>query len=281
VTDLRETAEQAAAELRAAFADWADPIAMLQVGTGFDPIGLFDECLGSVPLGALSGMPAGPGATGAPELRLGTCGARQVLLAYGRHYLYESADIGPAVLPACAALLAGIRNFVFLGPCESLREDFKPGTWVALTDYVNNTGRSPLVGNPGLARDAFPDMRMAFCQQLIAGIVNSAAEVGVTPRLGVFQANLGPEQPTPAEAEVARNNGADVTGFALVPETIAAHAMGGAAAALALVTNFAPSYWAKPTSHEDTQKECRFASPPMMRALRDFLADADMPDTGS
>jgi len=271
---LRKSAEQAAAALRQAFPELGSPAAFLQVGTGFDLAGLLDREYGRIPLSRLPDMPDAPSPAGHPlELVCGDCAGARVLIALGHRHVYEGHGVRAAVLPVCAAALCGTRNILLFGRADSLRPDLKPGTLVMLIDYINSMGASPLLGNADLGNEAFPDLREAYAQELIAALINAADEVGLSSRLGVYQANLGPQFPTPGEAEVARRNGADLTGFSLVPETIAARAMGCRVAAVALVTNLAPSPGTRPVTFADCSNEAGLASPDIVRALRVFFAE--------
>jgi len=275
---LRSQAERAASEIRKAFPAIDSPVVMLQLGVGFDPEGLFDRKLGAISLNDLPDMPSAPSPAGHPlELSLGECGDSQVLLAHGRRHLYEGYGAEPCVAPVCAAFLCGVRNFVFVSVAAGIHEEFKPGSWVFLTDYINNLGASPLVGNPGIAADFFPDMTEAFSQELTSQLINAGSRAGLTPRLGTYQANLGPQLETPAEADIARSNGADVVGASIVLETIVARAMGARAAGAALVTHRAAVHGARPVRFADVAQDSRLCSPPLMQAVRLFARGETAP----
>lgn len=270
---IREQSEAAAALLLRRFSAWKAPVAMVQLGRGFDPTALFDEELQAMPLAELPGLAAAAAAGMEGELRLGCCGSYQVLLVTGCHSFYEGHGAGVCVLPACAAARAGIANFLLLDAARSIRDDFKPGTWVMLTDCINNLGTSPLVGNLDLGEDAFPDMNGAFSQALNAEVANAAAATGLTLRLGVAQVNLGPQFDSPAEVEAARRSGADLTGTGVILETVALRALRRRVAGLLLVTHLAASHAARPPRYQEILEACRYCSTQMMRGLRACLRD--------
>ncbi|OGV70374.1 MAG: hypothetical protein A3K19_27070 [Lentisphaerae bacterium RIFOXYB12_FULL_65_16] len=266
---MREQVECAAAALRAALPAWQTPVGVVQLGTGFDPAGLLDEELGSFSFSDIPGMPPGPSPAGHP-LRgvLGRCGEVQILLLNGHRHVFEGYGIAPCVLPVCAAVACGVRNVILLVTGGGVHEEFRPGTWVAATDYVNNQYTSPLVGNLDLGGEECLDMTQAFSQPLLSEVVNAASEVGVTVRMGTYQADVGPQLQTPLEVEIARQHGADALGMNGVQETIAACAMGARTAALILVNYLAAHHAGKPPSFAQIAEVSAFASPPMMRALR-------------
>ena len=278
---LKQQVQHAAEKIKTAFPAFDAPVSLIQTGTGFDSADLPDRILGTLPLSELPGMPEENSPAGHPlTISLCACDQAQFLLLRGRRHLYEGYGPAPCVIPILAARLCGIRHFILFSVCASLRDDLKPGTWVVLTDHINNLGTSPLVGNTDCSTSGYPDMSQAYSQELNSGIINVAAEQGLTPRLGVYQADLGPQFQTPAEAEAARRNGADIVGHSVVLETIAAHAAGGEAATLALVTYAAATCGGRPLDHADAVEGSRFCSPPMMRALRLHLCNAVTPNSG-
>jgi purine-nucleoside phosphorylase len=272
-TQLPGLAQAASKLLRDRLALEGNIAAFVQTGSGFDLQNLLDETLASLPLNELPGMPDLPSPAGHPlRVTLGRCGTNLILLCEGRRHLYEGLGMVPCVLPVCAAAHCGIRKAIFLCAAGGIREDLKPGALVAVTDYINNLGTSPLCGNQTLGTTPFPDMTEAFSQALISDFINTVAESGLEVRLGTYQANLGPQYETPAEIFIAARNGADLVGMSLVPETIAARALGLEVMGLALVTNPAASQGGRPLSHQEVAETGRLASRNIARGLRDYLA---------
>ena len=270
---LRRWSEEAAEAIRSGLPGFEAPLAFVQLGIGFEPNGLLDRVLGALKMDALPGMPAGESPGGADLLlTLGEVGGGQVLVAAGHRYLYEGYGVEPCVLPVCAAAATGIHRIVLVDAAAAVREELKPGTSVVLTDFINALGTSPLVGNCDLGPSCFPGMSDAFSQEMNSHFINSAAEVGLNPRLGICQATPGPQFATPAEIAIVRTNGADVVGPGLVLEAIAARAVDCQTLGLALVARAGASYTARPASFADVCETCRFCSPLLMRALRSCLA---------
>ncbi|MBN2449199.1 MAG: hypothetical protein JXR77_02350 [Lentisphaeria bacterium] len=276
---MRDQVEQAARSLRERFAHWDTPRALVQLGTGFAPKGLFDEEPEWVSMATLGLASALPSPAGHPlRAALGSIGVSQVLLYHGHRYPYEIGGLTDCVLPIAAAFLAGIRDVVLVDVGLSLREDLKPGTWLAATDYINAMGMCPIRGFIELVREPFLDMRDGFSQSLNAEIINAAATAGVLPRLGTFQGTSGPQFDTPAEAETARRNGADVIGHGVIPETVVAALLGCRVSALILIAESASSYSGRKLRREALADAAGFCSEPMMRSLRSAFLDT-LPDT--
>lgn len=264
---------EAAAALPSRFPDWRAPCAFVQLGAGFEPEGLFDEKLGSVALSDLGLASPRPSAAGAPlRLLLGTVGATQLLVGHGHRYVYEGGGLPETLLPVVAAALAGIPDIVLIESGCTLRDDLKCGTWMAATDYINAAGTCPVEGFLDILTEPFLDMTDALSQSLNAQIVNAAAQAGIGPRLGVYQATSGPQFDTPAEAEAARRNGADMLGHGIVPETVLAALLGCRVSALILAAEPAAAYHGRRLRRTNVLEAASFCSPAMMRALRLALA---------
>jgi len=275
---LAQATDEAAGFLRERFNDTGTAVAAIQVGTGFPCEELLEVIEDRAPMGDMPGMPTGDSSAGHElEILLGTCGGNRVLAFSGRRHLYEGHGVIPCVLPSCAASKCGIRNVIQVSAAGAVRDDWKPGTVVAVVDYINGLGTSPLVGHQDLGDVAFPDMTETFSQELISRFVNAADEVGLSPRLGVYLANVGPQFETPSEVAIARRNGADVVGMSLVLETIAAKALGARVMGIAVVANQAASHGGKPISHGTVVDTCRFAGTMIARALRHFFAGDYLP----
>lgn len=266
---LESRARSGAAELRERFPALGGGTVLLQVGTGFDDRGLLEDATSAVPLTEVLPGPDAPSPAGhALDLQFGRCESQAVLLVRGRRHLYEGLGMDECVLPVCAAVVAGVGRIVQVSAVGSVRPDLKPGTVVAVTDMINNLGMSPLAGNQGLLSAPFPDMTHTFSQHLTGEFVNAAGQVGLFPRLGIYQSNPGPQFETPAEVEIAARNGADVVGMSLVPEAIMGHALGAEMLGIAVVANQAAQCGGRAFSHGEVVETVRFASAEVVRALR-------------
>jgi inosine/guanosine/xanthosine phosphorylase family protein len=271
---LRGQVEHAAESLKSQLPGLEAPVAFFQLGSGFKIEGLLDREQARVPFEALEGMPADASAAGhCLELVLGYAGERQVLVALGRRHLYEGLGAMPCVLPVCAAVFSGIRRVVLLAACGSVNSEFRPGSVVAFTDYINNQGTSPLVGPLPLGESYFVEMGEPFSNAMISEFVNAAADQDLDVRLGVYQANLGPQFETPAEVDMARKNGADLVGMSTVPETIAARALGAEVMGLGLVTNMGTSNDGGVISHADVTEISAGRSSIIMKSLKRWIRE--------
>lgn len=173
---------------------------------------------------------AAPGADGhRGELLSVALGGHRVLVFVGRVHAYEGHPPGRVAHPVRAACAAGAEVVILTNAAGGLHPDYRVGQPVLISDHLNLTARSPLVG------PEFVDLADAYSPRL------RALARGVDPSLaeGVYAAMPGPHYETPAEVRMLRALGADLVGMSTVHETIAARAAGAEVLAVSLVTNLA------------------------------------------
>jgi len=194
-----------------------------------------------VPLDTLGGFPAStvPGHT--RVARSLTVGSRELLLFLGRVHGYEGYSPGQVVHGVRTACAAGVGTVVLTNAAGGLRADYSVGQPVLVSDHINLTGRTPLVG------PRFVDLTSAYDPELRA----LARRVDPSLAEGVYAGLSGPQFETPAEIRMLRVLGADLVGMSTVLETVAARAEGARVLALSLVTNLAAGMTGEPLNHEE------------------------------
>jgi purine-nucleoside phosphorylase len=125
------------------------------------------------------------------------------------------------------ACTAGAHTVVLTNAAGGIDPSYRVGQPVLISDHLNLTARSPLVG------PAFTDLTDAYDPGLRA----LARELDPTLAEGVYAGLPGPHFETPAEIRMLRTMGADLVGMSTVLETIAARAAGARVAGIALVSN--------------------------------------------
>jgi purine-nucleoside phosphorylase len=241
---VTSVAAAAAAEAAAVLADrtgqQVHDVAVV-LGSGWVPAA---DALGTadaeLPVTDLPGFlpPAVEGHAG--RLRSVNVGGKQVLAFLGRTHLYEGRGVDPVVHPVLVAAAAGCRVVVLTNACGGLRPGLAVGQPVLLSDHLNLTGRSPLVG------PRFVDLSEAYSARLRTLV----REVDPGIAEGIYAMFPGPQYETPAEVRMAGVLGADLVGMSTVLETIAARAAGCEVLGISLVTNLAAGL-GEPLQHEE------------------------------
>jgi purine-nucleoside phosphorylase len=239
-TDPESLAALAATDLITALGG-AHEVAVV-MGSGWAPAAdAFGPATASVAIGDLPGF-AAPTAVGhGGEVRSVRVGDRGVLLFLGRTHLYEGCGVDPVVHGVRTAAAAGVRTVVLTNAAGGLAPDHRVGQAVVISDHLNLTARSPLVGAN------FVDLTDLYSARLRS----LARELDPTLTEGVYAALPGPHYETPAEIRMLRTLGADLVGMSTALEAIAARAAGMEVFGLSMVTNAAAGITGEKLDHEE------------------------------
>ncbi len=214
--------------------------AAIILGSGWAPaadaIGVADA---EVPVTELTGFipPTVAGQVGVA--RAVQVAGRSVLVLLGRTHIYEGHGVDAVVHGVRVATAAGARVVVLTNAAGGLREGMSVGEPVLISDHLNFTGRTPLVG-PRFVD--LTDLYSPRLRQLARDIDPSLSE-------GVYAGLHGPQFETPAEIRAFRTLGADLVGMSTVLEAIAARAEGAEVLGVSLVTNLAAGMTGEPLDH--------------------------------
>ena len=212
------------------------------LGSGWRPaVAALGSPTAVLPQAELPGFapPTAVGHTG--ELLSTRIGNHRVLVLAGRVHAYEGHDLCHVVHPVRTACAAGARVVVLTNAAGGLHPDLAIGQPVLISDHLNLTARSPLIG------PQFVDLTDAYAPRLRA--LARQADPELTE--GVYAGLPGPHYETPAEIRMLRTLGADLVGMSTVHETIAARAEGAEVLGVSLVTNLAAGIGGEPLSHAE------------------------------
>jgi purine-nucleoside phosphorylase len=234
-------AARAAAEALAEHTGVARHDVAIVLGSGWVPaIDMLGTPNADLPVTDLPGFlpPAVEGHAG--RIRSLEVAGRHVLAFLGRTHLYEGRGVEPVVHGVRTAAAAGCRTVILTNACGGLRPGMQVGDPVLISDHLNLTWQTPLLG----ARFVdLTDLYTSRLRDLVREIDPSISE-------GVYAMFHGPQYETPAEVRMAGVLGADLVGMSTVLEAIAARAEGCEVLGLSLVTNLAAGL-GDPLDHEE------------------------------
>ena len=238
--DPAASARRAAEELGAALGDGHDVAVVM--GSGWAPAAeAFGAPLAGADMAQLPGFTAPTVAGHGGQVRSVQVGGRRVLLFLGRTHLYEGLGVEPVVHGIRTAAAAGVRTVVLTNAAGGLSPDHRVGQPVLISDHLNLTARSPLVGA------TFVDLTDLYSSRLRT----LAREVDPSLTEGVYAALPGPHFETPAEIRMLTTLGADLVGMSTALEAIAARAAGMEVLGLSMVTNAAAGITGEALDHQE------------------------------
>ncbi len=150
-----------------------------------------------------------------------------VVIQQGRCHLYEGYQPDDVCMGVRLMAALGATKLIITNAAGSINPLFDAGSLMLITDHINFTGRSPLVGpNYDDACPRFPDMSAVYPSALRDLALDEAQKLGIRLERGVYVGVLGPQLETPAETRMFRHLGIDAIGMSTVHEVIAAKHLG-------------------------------------------------------
>lgn len=163
----------------------------------------------------------------------GKLGGTEVVLMKGRVHLYEGHPAQAVAAGIRWMAERGVDSLILTNAAGTLNRAFEPGCWMMLSDHLNLTSTTPLVGAD------FIDMSEVYDKAWRGDFLKAASDSGVTLHEGVYAGLRGPQYETPAEIRMLRTLGADAVGMSTVLEAIQARALGMRVAGFSCLTNWA------------------------------------------
>lgn len=181
-----------------------------------------------------------------------------VLVIGARTHYYEGHGTRRVVHSVRTAAATGARTMVLTNGAGGIKEHWKPGTPVLISDHINLTADSPLEGA------TFIDLTDLYSSRLreLARTVDPSLDEGVYCQF------RGPQYETPAEVQMAKIMGGHIVGMSTALEAIAARQAGMEVLGFSLITNLAAGISPTPLSHAEVIEAGREAEP----VISDLLA---------
>jgi purine-nucleoside phosphorylase len=208
------------------------------LGTGLGSLAEALEDALYIPYAEIPGYPVSTVHSHAGRFCLGRYRGRSLVLQDGRCHLYEGYAPADVVMGVRVMHSLGVESLVVTNAAGSLNPLFPAGSLMLLSDQINLTGQSPLVGLPDEpGRTRFPDMSRVFDSRLRELAMRKALQLKLRLETGVYLGLAGPQLETRAETRMFRAWGADAVGMSTVLEVIAARHLGLRVLGLAALSN--------------------------------------------
>lgn len=191
----------------------------------------------------------------------GTIAGKKVVVMYDRLHYYQGYKPSEVVLPIYALKELGCKVLVNSSAVGAINKRIKVGDIVLFSDHLNFSNRNPLIGvdcEPYGFR--FFDMTNAYNYDLLNQAYSVGKNLGIGLKKGVYIEFMGPNGETPAEIHMAQIMGADVVGFHVANEVVAARYCGMEVIGVSLVTNHASAFSRSKIRYEDIKYNRQVAS---------------------
>jgi purine-nucleoside phosphorylase len=236
----------------------------LTLGSGWGSAAdLIGETTAVIPADEITGFskPALVGHSGTLRSVLLPSGKRALVIGARTHY-YEGHGVRRVVHSVRTAAAAGATTMILTNGAGGIRESWKPGTPVLISDHINLTADSPLEGA------TFIDLTDLYSRRLR----DLARTVGPDLDEGVYTQFRGPHYETPAEVQMAKAIGGHIVGMSTALEAIAAREAGMEVLGMSLITNLAAGISPTPLSHAEVLEAGAEAEPVISALLARIVA---------
>jgi inosine/guanosine/xanthosine phosphorylase family protein len=246
----------------------------LVLGSGLGGVADAVDADAAIPFAELPGWPPPTAPGHAGRLIFGHLDGVPVVLLQGRFHLYEGNAPGLVVEPVLLMGRLGARVVVLTNASGGVNPGYKAGTLMVISDHLNLTGTTPLLGaNDDAMGPRFPDLLNAWSPRLRSALRAAGRAEDVEMFEGIYAGLLGPAFETPAEVRALRTLGADAVGMSTVLEAIAARWAGIELCGVSLVTNPGSGYSENPLTHEEVLAAAAEAGPRLAKVIRRFIRD--------
>ena len=185
-----------------------------------------------------------------------------VVIMQGRVHYYEGYAMEDVVLPVRLMKMMGAKVLFLTNASGGVNFDYRAGDFMLITGQIASFVPSPLIG-PDIEELGvrFPDMSEIYKKDLQEIIRNTAKELQIPLKEGVYLQFTGPAFESPEEVKMARLLGADAVGMSTACEAVAANHMGMRICGISCVTNQACGITDQPLTHEEVKETADRVAP--------------------
>ena len=243
--------QQSADYIREKLGSFSPKVAMI-LGSGLGFLGDVVESPIAIPYGEIPNFKAStaPGHKG--RLVFGTLEGQKVAVMQGRMHHYEGYSYEDVSYAVRVLRLLGCDTLIVTNAAGCVNTQWEAGDLMLITDQIKLFSESPLRGeNLPAFGERFPDVSHLYTLRLQELARQTAKEMGIPLREGVYFYCYGPQYETPAEVRAARILGGDAVGMSTAPEAIVAGHCGMEILGLTLLSNMAAGILDQPLTEKE------------------------------
>ncbi|MBQ9483002.1 MAG: purine-nucleoside phosphorylase [Ruminiclostridium sp.] len=197
-----------------------------------------------------------------------------VVIMQGRVHYYEGYPMQDIVLPTRLMKLMGAKVLFVTNASGGCNKEFSAGDFMLITDQIANFVPSPLIGeNFDELGTRFPDMHEIYDKDLREIVINTAKDLDIKLRQGVYIQLTGPNFESPSEVRMCRMLGADAIGMSTACEAIAANHAGMKIVGISCICNLACGLTDNPLSHKEVIEASDKAAPLFKKLIRTSIVN--------
>jgi purine-nucleoside phosphorylase len=167
----------------------------------------------------------------------------------------------------------GVKTVILIDEVGHLNPRFSVGGLALIYDHINLMGDNPLIGeNDDTLGPRFPDMSNPYDDTIYKRVEKLLIDKKYKFYPSVYLGVMGPETETEAECRFYRDIGADVVGYSIVPENLAAVHSGLKCLAFGMISRELVADRLKEISEEEQYKNRLEAEREFSPILKDIVS---------
>lgn len=202
----------------------------------------------------------------------GHLGGKKVVVMQGRVHLYEGYSPNQVANPIRLMKLMGAKILFLTNAAGGINKDFSIGDFMVINDHISSFVPSPLIGpNDESLGVRFPDMSEVYSKRLCRIISDTAKDMNINIKNGVYIQFTGPNFETPSEIKMAKAIGADSVGMSTVIEAIAAKHCGFEVCGISVISNMACGISETPITSEEVTVTANRVAPLFKNLIKNSI----------
>lgn len=186
----------------------------------------------------------------------------------GRLHFYETNSADDVLYPIHVARALGTRILIATNAAGGIRQEFRPGDLMLITDQLNLTGESVPFVSPEVKQVKF------LYDKELRQIVKVVSARHSTPLwTGVYGGVKGPSYETAAEVRMVQRLGGDAVGMSTVLETTFASMIGMRVMGISCITNRATGTSDRKLDHAEVTEAANKAKKAFSTVLRGVIEE--------
>jgi purine-nucleoside phosphorylase len=183
---------------------------------------------------------------------------KNVLIFQGRLHFYEGYKLSDCLLPVLLSKKFGCSQILLTNAAGGINRNFVPGDLMLIDSFNAINLKKELSKLLGVApinvKNNFLECPSKKMNEII---FESALEIGINLKSGIYWYTKGPSYETPAEIEMVSRFGADAVGMSTVHEAVFAAFLNMEVAAISCITNMAAGISLKKLAHSEVTETAK------------------------
>lgn len=209
------------------------------------------------------------------KLVFGEVSSKPIAIMQGRFHLYEGYSPTQLALPTRVLSRVGIKTLILTNAAGGIADTMKPSDIMVITDQVNLTGTSPLIGpNVNELGTRFPSMSQLYSKNLNKKLLRILKKNNIDHSSGTYCGVTGPSFETAAEIKYMQTIGCSAVGMSTVLEAITAKHLGLELCGISCITNLGTGM--DPSSiesHDTVKKNAQLAEKKFSQVIQELIAE--------